>query len=765
MLLFANMVFKCNSEDLSSARKDQESVSVTDKSVYFRLLWVCSCSDACFLIELDDSAGMPFEGSQRLIIENINEKNIEVVEDEWKINPHLFSNKQRLKQKKLNDLLLDFVRNEPDCYLKWTRGSFLAKIVDDHKDTTHKVRYDTLYKSLKRYWQYGKVPSAMAPLYNKRGRVKEEKQTTDTDDESSSTDLIPHKKRGPAGSFHRKGISAIPHYDTFELLLDTDPLGKKPRKLKQLYKKMLRLYFPGRPPEEVISYKQFLNYKNQRYSPARYMRKILGGREFNKQHRPLTKDYLQNIHGPGHQFEIDATIADIFIVGIMFRGQLERLDKAFKSNDQEKSQELADELSLMVIGRPIIYAMVDSFSRMIVGLYIGLEGPSWSSASMALDSGMTNMRTLLDLYNISEDELPLPKNMTIEDVFPCAGIPEKILADNESFSNKNIPQGLLDLGIQIEVAPVLRPDLKPVIERAFGLIQHYIEPYVPGKPLKPAEERVLKDPRKKACLTMREYVIMVLSRVIQLNTQTREHYPLSQQMVRENVKPIPVELWKWGVKNKTGRLSRPSLDLFRQSILFRKDISNTRHGLHFYGDLYYTCETGDSAGWFIKSASKRKHKVCYDPRNMNKIYRLQNDGSYETCYLTTKSERLYKNLSLQEIVHIHQYLTRDNKESSHWENMADQTEQVIQDQIKQARQRAKGKNVNTKEIKEHRPSALVQERQTASFELTNENTSMQNETLTSPDSVVGDDYCDDSNASQDRVNDQFRKHFISLSDE
>ncbi|UYM16285.1 Mu transposase C-terminal domain-containing protein [Endozoicomonas euniceicola] len=757
MQLFNNMVFRCNRESFDTLQ-DFGCLLAEDKDVFFRLLWVCSCSDACYLIELADGAGMPFEGSQRLILENIKTKNIEVVDDRFIVNPHLFSDKQRLKQKEFNNLLLDFLRNEPDCYLRNVRGAYIAKIVKEYN-----VRYDTIYQCIKRYWQFGKKPAAMAPQYNRRGRAKAEQKNTTDNEASDTVHIVPvPKKRGPAGSKHRKGISAVPHYDTFELILDTDPLAKRPRKLKQLYKKMLRTYFPGLPPEEVVSYKQFLNYKNTKYSPARYLRRILGGREFNKQCRPLTKDFLQNIPGPGHQFEIDATIADIFIVGIMFRGRLHLISEAIEKGNYEESENLSSELSLMVIGRPVIYAMVDTYSRLIVGLYIGLEGPNWSSASMALDSGMSNMRTLLDLYNISESELPLPEGMSIEDVFPCAGIPEKILADNESFSNKNIPQGLLDLGIQVEVAPVLRPDLKPVIERTFGLIQHYVEPYIPGKPLKPAEERVLKDPRRKACLTMREYVIMVLSRVIQLNTQTRQHYPLTQQMVAENVKPIPVELWHWGIENKTGRLSRPSLDLFRQSILYRKEINNTRHGLHFYGDLYYSCESGDSAGWFIKSAFKRKHQICYDPRNMNKIYLLHNDGSYETCYMTARSERLYKDLSLAEIEHIYRYIDRDNELSNYWQNMVDETEQTIQNLVKQAKKRAKGKPIITTDIKNQKVDALTQERMNATLALTDEKNSISDKPSKSVDTVAESD---SSNASEKSINDRFRGVFGNFTDE
>src|SRR5690625_7427785 len=63
-------------------------------------------------------------------------------------------------------------------------------------------------------------------------------------------------------------------------------------------------------------------------------------------------------NGPGTRFQIDATIADIYLVS---------------SLDVNK-----------VKGRPIIYGVLDVYSCIITGLYVGLEGPSWIGAMMAL---------------------------------------------------------------------------------------------------------------------------------------------------------------------------------------------------------------------------------------------------------------------------------------------------------------------------------------------------------------------------------------------
>jgi hypothetical protein len=57
-------------------------------------------------------------------------------------------------------------------------------------------------------------------------------------------------------------------------------------------------------------------------------------------------------------YEIDATIGDVYLVSRFDRNK--------------------------IIGRPVVYIVIDVFSRMITGVYIGLEGPSWVGAMMAL---------------------------------------------------------------------------------------------------------------------------------------------------------------------------------------------------------------------------------------------------------------------------------------------------------------------------------------------------------------------------------------------
>ncbi|MCO4191405.1 transposase, partial [Proteus terrae] len=78
---------------------------------------------------------------------------------------------------------------------------------------------------------------------------------------------------------------------------------------------------------------------------------------YKKDVRPLSSTATSQALGPGSRYEIDATIADIYLVD---------------HHDRQK-----------IIGRPTLYIVIDVFSRMITGFYIGFENPSYVVAMQA----------------------------------------------------------------------------------------------------------------------------------------------------------------------------------------------------------------------------------------------------------------------------------------------------------------------------------------------------------------------------------------------
>lgn len=73
-----------------------------------------------------------------------------------------------------------------------------------------------------------------------------------------------------------------------------------------------------------------------------------------------------------------------------------------------------------IIGRPVVYGVIDVFSRLVTGIYIGLEGPSWVGAMMAL-------------ANAAMDKVEFCRNYGIEisaEEWPACHLPDAIRPTN-----------------------------------------------------------------------------------------------------------------------------------------------------------------------------------------------------------------------------------------------------------------------------------------------------------------------------------------------
>ena len=133
--------------------------------------------------------------------------------------------------------------------------------------------------------------------------------------------------------------------------------------MKKAYLKLLQLYkatFGAVPTEELPTIMQLRHFYRREYKPLDAVVKRTPKHIYNKDVRPLHSTSTAETLGPGSRFQIDATIADVYLVSATNRKR--------------------------IVGRPVIYFIIDVFSRLIVGIYIGFEGPSYVSAMQALSN-------------------------------------------------------------------------------------------------------------------------------------------------------------------------------------------------------------------------------------------------------------------------------------------------------------------------------------------------------------------------------------------
>lgn len=130
--------------------------------------------------------------------------------------------------------------------------------------------------------------------------------------------------------------------------------------------------------------------------------------------------------GSGSRYEIDATIADIYLVA-----------------DDDRSK---------IIGRPTVYIVIDVFSRMIAGFYLGFDNPSYVVAMQAV-------------VNACIDKTDICSQLGVEinpGEWPCIGLPDVILADRGEMMSHQVDGLITGFNLRIESAPPRRGDAKGI---------------------------------------------------------------------------------------------------------------------------------------------------------------------------------------------------------------------------------------------------------------------------------------------------------------
>jgi hypothetical protein len=221
-----------------------------------------------------------------------------------------------------------------------------------------------LYETLGLYYRGGSVKQALVPRYRFCG--------------APGVDRIPSSPAGKAGRKRviQPGIGltiSSEHRRNVIIALEKKSGKWSGRGLEQAYHYLLKGFYgeyvtvdPKHPdrrptidfPNLVPSFDQFHYLWGKQYNLEARLRLQHGARGFEKLTRLLLSGTLKEVRGPGARYYIDATILDVYIVS------------RFDPN--------------RIIGRPTLYVVVDEFSRLIVGIYVGLEPPCWVGAMLAL---------------------------------------------------------------------------------------------------------------------------------------------------------------------------------------------------------------------------------------------------------------------------------------------------------------------------------------------------------------------------------------------
>lgn len=651
-----------------------------------RILWVDEGNIIAFTINISSEEALPTLRKVRELLEGLTSGEITRIDKD----PHI-----RLvtdddlddKRKAIRDKAWGIVcmiadkENEPAIYYREQRGSLIRQAMD-----AFDVSKNMVYKYLRRYWQRGKNKTALIPDYdNSGGRGKEK--------------AVGQKKRGrPRKHPELQGLGINVDDATkriFRIAISQYYHNEKENALTVAYDFMIKDFYTGvgnaiKDSEVLPSFEQFKYWYEKERDSKKALIARKGEKKYKLQHRPVLGRSDSETIGPGSMYQIDATIGDIYLVSRYNRN--------------------------WIIGRPIIYVVIDVFSRMITGIYVGLEGPSWVGAMMALANAAADKTTFCDEYGIS----------ITEEMWPCRYLPQTILADRGEMESKNVDKFIESLNIKVQNTPPYRADWKGIVEQYFRTINTKVKPLVPGFIDVDFRQRGGNDYRYDAKLDIYQFTQIIIKCVLHHNNENwMANYNKDEMMIADEVKPIPIELWKWGVANRSGILRTYHEDIIKLNLMPVDKATVTAKGIK-YKKMLYSCDKAIQEMWFEKARNNTTWKVdiSYDPRNLDFIYIRTPDGrSFDKCYMLDKN--LYANKTYDEISYLMEYekyeekiqLTNITQSKVDLISDIDKIVKEAENMTNSQQDKSISKTAKVKNIRQNRKSEKEQNRPQEAFEL------------------------------------------------
>ncbi|MFT0692810.1 transposase [Acinetobacter bereziniae] len=527
-------------------------------------------------INLDQDNAFPTQVNKVDILDGLENLAIERSTDPYE---HLsftqpdYSSIQAIKRDQNYELIKPLINHEL-FYIPKERGRIIESLVSQHR-----VTKQTLYRLARRYWQRGQTSNALLPDYKNSGGKGQKR--------------IPKEKKlgRPKVYSSEQGVNVTEDIEKlFRRAITKYFLKEKKHSIPYVYRKFQTIYknlYPTVTEAEIPTIWQFKYFYEREFKKIESIKARINKANYRKDYRPLHSTATSQALGPGSRYEIDATIADIYLV----------------SNSNHES----------IVGRPTIYFVIDVFSRLVAGFYIGFESPSYLAAIQALNMAMTDKVKFCAQYEI---------DIRSED-WPAIGLPDALLADRGELLGHQIEALEKTFAVRIENAPARRGDAKGIVEQAFRTKQAYFKHEGQGI----VEDTIIKkkggkDYRLEASINIHQFTEVILACVLCHN-----QYLISKTYDRghdfpDDLPAIPLQLWNWGVQNRTGKLKTVSRDALHIALLPRTEITISDLGLKAFG-LFYLADEVTELGWLNRQSSITRPKklyAAYDPYSVNQIY-------------------------------------------------------------------------------------------------------------------------------------------------
>lgn len=538
----------------------------------------------------------------------------------------------------------------------------------------------TIYAYLRAWWRGGQNKNALLPNFKNSGNKGGETA-----------------RRGRPPKYSDAPIYQVTAQDHahFEQVLRKIFLKDEKTTLDATYQRLLENFYSyidseGRrqfnPLGEFPSITQFRYYTHKHLPKEALIRAKKGDAHFELNHRAKLGSLRAETYTVGEVYEIDATIADTFLV---------------HADDRSK-----------IIGKPTLYMTRDRKSNLVTGFYVGLESASWPAAMHAIKNICEDKAALCARNNVPYD----PND------WPADGIlPKTLVCDRGAEMLYNSSTQLADnLNVIVLNNPARRADWKPHIECGFKQIQHSLADSLPGyAPPENFGKRQVKDYSAESALTLAEFSRLILLEIIRSNRAAMDGYVLPNAYVLNEMQATPINIWNAEVRDRAGLLRKYSEEEVRFALLPQKKASVSRDGIRV-GCCYYSAPEAVAKGWFVAAGrGEFKVDISFDRRLVDEIY-IHDDkelGNFFVAKLLDKCAHL-RGKSFSEVEALDHARKRIAAEGVHRNRQLKSdlhaaTDPIIKNAVAAAKQASQGRSrsARKKDTVAARTDARKQERQ------------------------------------------------------
>ncbi len=372
-----------------------------------------------------------------------------------------------------------------------------------------------------------------------------------------------------------------------------------------------------------FSSKAFKRQLNKFISKLDWIRKRLGNKSYERDKAGKPGVAHKGLRGPTSRYEIDSTVADIYI----------RYPYSNK---------------VLSIGRPIVYFVIDTVTGMIVGMHVCFHGPDWNGASQALLNAFSDKVAFCKQFglDISEEDWPCKH--------PCRELTGDRGSENNDRNLAALVKGKIGISI-VNLNAYHRGDCKGTVEKTFDIAISKVVSFEAGKVDK-VHKYEDQHASRRALYTYEEFMKLLIMSVINTNNTSQRINGRNFEMERDDVGFTSRDAWVYGLSKSmiTPIIPRDKM-LF--ALLPEESASVRSQGVYFRGLFYCSKEfvklkkLDEAKNFGRERIDIRYSTICTDAI----WWRDNSSGVLHKLELTDRSES-YKNQLWASVLHRLEYV-------------------------------------------------------------------------------------------------------------